>query len=56
MQDIFSIEELTVLRQSLNGISIQGKDAKPIAILPVKLEQLIVQVSIETQTKPPAKK
>ena len=56
MQDIFSIEELTVLRQSLNVISIQGKDAKPIAILQDKLEQLIVQVSIETQTKSPAKK
>ena len=56
MQDIFSIEELTVLRQSLNVISIQGKDAKPIAILQDKLEQLIVQTSIETQTKPSAKK
>jgi hypothetical protein len=56
MQDIFSIEELTVLRQSLNVISIQGKDAKPIAILQDKLEQLIVQLSIETQTKPSAKK
>lgn len=56
MQDIFSIEELTVLRQSLNVISIQGKDAKPIAILQDKLEQLIVQVSIETQTKSTAKK
>jgi hypothetical protein len=56
MQDIFSLEELTVLRQSLNVISIQGKDAKPIAMLQDKLEQLIVQMSIDKQEKSPAKK
>ena len=56
MQDIFSLEELTVLRQSLNVISIQGKDAKPIAMLQDKLEQLIVQMSIDKQEKSLAKK
>lgn len=56
MNDLFSAEELTVLRQSLNVISIQGKDAKPIAMLQDKLEQLIVQVSITKQEKLPVKK
>ena len=56
MNDIFSIEELTVLRQSLNVISIQGKDAKPIALLQDKLENLIVQSEINKQEKLPTKK
>lgn len=56
MQNVFSLEELTVLRQSLNVISIQGKDAKPIAMLQDKLEQLMIQSSIEQQEKLPAKK
>jgi len=56
MNDIFSIEELTVLRQSLNVISIQGKDAKPIAMLQEKLENLIIQLEISKQEKLPAKK
>ena len=57
MQEIFSIPELTVLRQSLNVISIQGKDAKPIAILQDKLESMIVQQEIAQQeTKTTTKK
>lgn len=49
MQEIFSIPELTVLRQSLNVINIQGKDAKPIAMLQDKLEAMIVQQDIAQQ-------
>lgn len=56
MNDLFSIDELTVLRHSLNVISIQGKDAKPIAILQDKLENLIIQFEIAKQEKPPVKK
>jgi len=56
MDKLFSIEELTVLRQSLNVISIHGKDAKPIAMLQDKLENLIVQSQIDQQEKLPAKK
>ena len=56
MNDLFSIEELTVLRQSLNVISIQGKDAKPIAMLQEKLENLIIQSEISKQENLPAKK
>ena len=57
MQEIFSIPELTVLRQALNVISIQGKDAKPIAMLQDKLESIIVQQEItQSETKSTAKK
>ena len=49
MQEIFSIPELTVLRQSLNVINIQGKDAKPIAMLQDKLEGMIIQQDIAQQ-------
>lgn len=57
MQEIFSIPELTVLRQSLNVINIQGKDAKPIAMLQDKLEAMIVQQEITQQeTKTTTKK
>jgi len=57
MQELFSISELTVLRQALNVITIQGKDAKPIAMLQDKLESLITQQEIAQQeSKPTAKK
>jgi hypothetical protein len=56
MNELFSIEELTVLRQSLNVISIQGKDAKPIAMLQEKLESMIIQSEIAKQEKLPNKK
>ena len=57
MLEIFSTQELTVLRQALNVITIQGKDAKPIAMLQEKLESMIVQQEIAQQeTKPTTKK
>ena len=56
MQELFSLNELTVLRHSLNVITIQGKDAKPIAILQDKLESLIAQQEIIQQEKPLTKK
>lgn len=47
--DIFSVDftipELKVLRQSLDMITLTGKDAKFIAGLQAKLEQEIAQVS-----------
>jgi len=49
MQELFSHAELTIMRQSLNVITIQGKDAKPIAILQDKLESLITQQEIAQQ-------
>jgi hypothetical protein len=56
MNELFSLEELTVMRQALNIITIQGKDAKPIAMLQDKLESLIIQSQIERQEKLPNKK
>lgn len=56
MEELFSLSELTVLRQSLNIITIQGKDAKPIALLQDKLESLITQQEIVQQEKRPVKK
>ena len=56
MNELFSIEELTVMRQALNVITIQGKDAKPIAMLQDKLEGLIAQQQIDKQEKLPTKK
>ena len=56
MQEIFSLNELTVMRHALNVITIQGKDAKPIAILQDKLESLIAQQEIAQQEKLPIKK
>ena len=56
MQELFSHAELTIMRQSLNVITIQGKDAKPIATLQDKLESLIAQHEIAQQEKLPTKK
>ena len=56
MQELFSHAELTIMRQSLNVITIQGKDAKPIATLQDKLESLIAQQEIAQQEKLPGKK
>lgn len=53
MQEVFSISELTVLRQALNVITIQGKDAKPISMLQDKLESLITQQEIAQQESKP---
>jgi hypothetical protein len=47
--DVFSVDftqqELSVLRQSLDTITLQGKDAKFVATLQVKLESEIVEIS-----------
>ena len=56
MEELFSLSELTILRQSLNIITIQGKDAKPVAMLQEKLESLIAQQEIAQQEKRPTKK
>ncbi len=56
MEELFSLSELTVLRQALNVITIQGKDAKPIALLQDKLESIIAQQEIAQQEKRPVKK
>ena len=47
--DLFSVDfspnELSILRQSLDVITITGKDAKTIANLQVKLEHEITQIA-----------
>ena len=40
---MFTLQELVVLRSSLEIIQILGKDAKAIAALQTKLEELVVQ-------------
>lgn len=47
---MFDINELSIIRQSLDVISIAGKDAKYIATLQVKIEELLEQLS---QPEPP---
>lgn len=42
MEYTFTLDELTVLRQSLEVITIQGKNAKLVADLQLKLETLIL--------------
>jgi hypothetical protein len=57
--DIFSIDfshnELNFIRQSLETVSIQGRDAKFLASLQIKLENELTQIhnmlSIEEQNK-----
>ena len=44
------------MRHALNVITIQGKDAKPIAILQDKLDSLIAQQEIANQENTLAKK
>lgn len=48
---MFTITELQLLRQSLDIITIQGKDAKLVAALQVKLEEQTKPV-IPEKTKP----
>ena len=48
---MFTINEIQLLRQSLDIITIQGKDAKLVAALQVKLEEQIKPV-IPEKTKP----
>jgi hypothetical protein len=40
---MFTLQELVVLRSSLEHIQILGKDAKAIAALQTKLEELVTQ-------------
>ena len=51
--DLFSIDltlgEIQLLRQSLDVITISGKDAKPIAALQTKLESEIQSIQIQLQ-------
>lgn len=58
--DIFSInvtpQEISILRQSLDVITLTGKDAKTIAGLQMKLESEIAEIAKLLDSKQPAKK
>ena len=47
---IYTIEELSVLRESLNHITIKGSDAQRIATLQVKLEENISNLNMSVKT------
>lgn len=47
----FTFNELTFLRSTLDPITIQGKDAKFVAELQIKLEQEIEKIKVQLQTK-----
>lgn len=47
----YEIEELSILRESLNHITIKGSDAKKIADLQLKLEQNISNLNSPKTTK-----
>lgn len=53
---MFSIEltpqEISVLRQSLDTITLSGKDAKFIASLQIKLEQELGEIQKQVNTPP----
>jgi|APGre2960657404_1045060.scaffolds.fasta_scaffold277939_1 hypothetical protein len=46
---MFNLIELQLMRQSLDVITIVGKDAKTVANLQTKLEQVIQEESIKQQ-------
>ena len=54
--DMFSIDltpqEISVLRQSLDTITLSGKDAKFIASLQIKLEQELGEIQKQVNTPP----
>lgn len=54
--DMFSInltpQEISVLRQSLDTITLSGKDAKFIASLQIKLEQELGEIQKQLNTPP----
>ena len=54
--DMFSInltpQEISVLRQSLDTITLSGKDAKFIASLQIKLEQELGEIQKQINTPP----
>ena len=53
---MFSIDltpqEISVLRQSLDTITLSGKDAKFIALLQIKLEQELGEIQKQVNTPP----
>jgi hypothetical protein len=55
MNNLFSIEELYIIRQSLDIITILGKDAKNIATLQEKIENIIQELSITPETESASK-
>ena len=58
--DLFAIDftpqEISILRQALDIITITGKDAKTIAGLQMKLESEIAAIAAQIDSKQPAKK
>jgi hypothetical protein len=58
--DLFAIDltpqEISILRQSLDVITITGKDAKTIASLQVKLESEIAEIAKQMDSKQTSKK
>jgi len=58
--DLFAIDltpqEISILRQALDIITITGKDAKTIAGLQIKLESEIAEIAKMIDSKTPAKK
>ena len=58
--DLFSIDltpqEISILRQSLDVITITGKDAKTIASLQIKLESEIAEIAKQMDSKQTTKK
>ena len=58
--DLFSIDftpqEISILRQALDIITITGKDAKTIAGLQIKLESEIAEIAKMIDAKTPTKK
>ncbi len=58
--DLFSIDftpqEISILRQALDIVTITGKDAKTIAGLQMKLESEIAQIAAQIDSKQTVKK
>lgn len=50
---MFGLEELQVLRSSLNVIDIKGSNAKFVASLQIKIEQEINKIQKEIEAGPP---
>jgi hypothetical protein len=50
---MFGLEELQVLRSSLNVIDIKGSNAKFVASLQIKIEQELNKIQKEIEAGPP---
>ena len=50
---MFTAQDLSVLRQALDTITLTGKDAKYIASLQIKLEQELEKLTQPTVPNPP---